>query len=339
MQQRRKIVAVTTLIALTGGVIAWRSATTGRNAGTILVSGTVESIEADLGFQQAGRLAAITVREGDVVTPGTVLASLDQSELTAQRAAAAAEVGGAKALLAEYVAGSRQEEIARAKAQLAVATDRRDAAKRDRDRLRDLAERAVISRQEFDHQQTALDVSEGEVAKAQEELRLLQAGTRPERIEQQRAALGQASASLGRIEALLSQSVVTAPFAGTVTVRHREPGEAVAPGDAVLTVQDLSDRWVRVYVPGDEVGRLHLGQCASIGADAYADRHYAGAVRYIASVAEFTPRNVQATKDRVRLVYEVRVRITGDSAVDLKPGLPADVTFSTDSGACGAGAR
>lgn len=335
MQQRRKIVAVTTLITLTGGIIAWRSASSGKTPGTITVSGTVESIEADLGFQQAGRLASVTVREGDVVTPGAVLASLDQAELSAQREAASADVGGAKALLAEYVAGSRQEEIARAKAQLAVVTDRRDAAKRDRDRLSDLVQRAVISRQEFDHQQTALDVAEGEVAKAEEELRLLLAGTRPERIEQQRAALSQASASLGRIDALLAQSVVTAPFAGTVTVRHREPGEAVAPGDAVLTVQDLSDRWVRVYVPGDEVGRLHLGQCARIGADAYAERHYAGRVRYIASVAEFTPRNVQATKDRVRLVYEVRVRITGDSAIDLKPGLPADVTFATDGAACG----
>ena len=96
------------------------------------------------------------------------------------------------------------------------------------------------------------------------------------------------------------------------------------------------DRWVRIYVPGDQVGRLALGQCASIQADGFADRSYTGRVRYIARVAEFTPRNVQSTKDRVRLVYEVRVRITGDDQVDLKPGLPADVTFSPATAAqCG----
>ena len=335
MQKSRRIAAAIAAFTLTGTIVAWRSFTGAHGPKPILVSGTVESIEADLGFQQAGRLASVTVREGAVVTPGTVLASLDQAELTAQREAAAAEVGGAKALLAEYVAGSRQEEIARARASLSVAINRRDAARRDRDRLADLAQRAVISKQDFDHQETALEVAEGEVSKAQEDLQLLLSGTRPERIQQQRAALGQATASLERIQALIAQSVVTAPFAGTVTVRHREPGEAVAPGDAVLTLQDLSDRWVRVYVPGDEVGRLHLNQCASIAADAFADRHYAGKVSYIASVAEFTPRNVQATKDRVRLVYEVRVRISGDTAVDLKPGLPADVTFAETNGSCG----
>jgi HlyD family secretion protein len=119
-----------------------------------------------------------------------------------------------------------------------------------------------------------------------------------------------------------------APFAGTVTIRHREPGEAVAPGSAVLTLQNLGDRWVRIYVPGDEVGRLSLGQCASIASDGFADRTYTGKISYIARVAEFTPRNVQSTKDRVRLVYEVRVRIVGDDQIDLKPGLPGDVTFS-----------
>jgi HlyD family secretion protein len=95
---------------------------------------------------------------------------------------------------------------------------------------------------------------------------------------------------------------------------------------------------VRIYVPGDQVGRLALGWPATITADADPSRRYTGVVSYIASVAEFTPRNVQTTQDRVRLVYEVRVRITGDSAVDLKPGLPADVRFDTRAGAARPGA-
>ena len=86
---------------------------------------------------------------------------------------------------------------------------------------------------------------------------------------------------------------------------------------------------MRVYIPGDEVGRLTLNQVATITADAEPSKQYNGKISYIASVAEFTPRNVQSTKDRVKLVYEVRVRIAGDTNVDLKPGLPADVKFAS----------
>ncbi len=337
MQRAPRIALALTLITF-GGLGAWFGAGDD-DAGSILVSGTVEATEADLGFQVAGRLETVAVREGAEVVPGATLATLDQAEPRAEREVAQAQVLAAQALLQEMLAGSRQEEIARARAELAVATDRRDAEHRDLERLRALAEKALISRQEFDHQQTSADVADGEVARATQELQLLTAGTRPERIAAQRATLAQAGAALTRLDAVLAQSTIVAPFAGTITIRHREPGEAVSPGAAVLTLQDLADRWVRVYVPGDEVGRLALGQCASIAADGFADRRYTGTVSYISRVAEFTPRNVQSTRDRVRLVYEVRVRITGDAAVDLKPGLPADVSFTADGCAATAGSR
>ena len=322
----RILVAVTVLGAL-GGFAAWKLLASPGDADTIFVSGTVEATEAELGFQISGRLAQVAAREGDEVQPGRELAVLDQAELLAQREVAVAQLKAAEALLSEYLAGSRKEEVARARAMLAVATDRREQAGRDVARLEPLARQSLVSRQSFDHQQTELAVAEGEVARATEELRLLESGTRPERIAAQRAALAQAQGSLERIEAQLSQATVVAPFAGTVTIRHREPGEAVAPGAAVLTLQNLADRWIRVYVPGDQVGRLTLGGCASIASDGFADRRYPGTVSYISRVAEFTPRNVQSTRDRVRLVYEVRVRVVGDDAVDLKPGLPGDVTF------------
>ena len=129
---------------------------------------------------------------------------------------------------------------------------------------------------------------------------------------------------------MLAQTVLKAPFAGTITVRHREPGEALSPGTPVLTIRNFDDRWVRVYIPGDEVGRLTLGQPAIDHRRRQPENDATtGRVSYIASVAEFTPRNVQSTKDRVKLVYEVRVRIAGDTKVDLKPGLPADVRFTS----------
>ena len=322
----RPVIAAIVLLG-TAGWISWRALRPDEE--TLFVSGTIEATEAELGFEVSGRLDRIHVREGDVVEPGRELASLERWELVTDRDAARARVAEAGAVLAEMLAGARTEEIARSKAMLTIAIDQRDAAKRDVERLRPLAEQSLVTKQAFDHQVTLLSVGEGEVARVREELRLLEAGTRKERIAAQRATLAQATAALERIDAQLSQTWASAPFAGVITIRHREPGEAIASGAPVLTLQNLSDRWVRVYVPGDEVGKLSLGQCAVIASDGFADRRYPGAVSYIASVAEFTPRNVQSTKDRVRLVYEVRVRILDDEAVDLKPGLPGDVTFGT----------
>jgi HlyD family secretion protein len=300
-----------------------------RNGSAILASGTVEATQAELGFQVAGRLEQLAVREGDQVRTGGTIAHLEQTELLAQREVARAQVDAAQAGLAELLAGSRREEIAHARAVLTVATERRDYAQRDVDRLQPLAEQSLVSRQAFDQQRTNLSVAQGEVAKAKEDLQILETGPRSERIAAQRAALAQAKATVQRIDAQLAQTELKAPFAGTITVRHREPGEALSPGNPVVTLRNFDDRWVRVYIPGDEVGNLRLGQAATITGDANPDKRYTGAISYIASVAEFTPRNVQSTKDRVKLVYEVRVRIAGDTTVDLKPGLPADVQFPT----------
>ena len=129
----------------------------------------------------------------------------------------------------------------------------------------------------------------------------------------------------GALTATLAKTELTAPFAGLVTVRHREPGEIVPAGGAVLTLMDPDDRWVRIYVPENHLGAVALGAAVEISADTFPGRRYPGEVAHVASEAEFTPKNVQTTEERVRLVYAVKVRITGDAALELKPGLPADV--------------
>jgi len=328
MTKTHRILIAATTLTLIGAFVAHRTLAAADGADVITASGTVEATQAELGFQLAGRLELLTVREGDAVTAGTELALLERDELLAQKAAAEAQRAGAEAVLRELIAGSRREEIAQARAALSVATERRDAARRDVERLRPLADQSLVSRQAFDRQGTALSVADGEVAQANEQLQLLQNGPRAERIAAQRAATAQAAATIDRIDAMLDQTRLEAPMNGVVTVRHREPGETLSPGMPVLTIRDLGDRWVRLYVPGDQVGRLQLGQRATITADANPELMYTGEVSYIASEAEFTPRNVQTTKDRVKLVYEVRVRITNDAAIDLKPGLPADVRFT-----------
>src|SRR4029453_15420822 len=112
------------------------------------------------------------------------------------------------------------------------------------------------SRQAYDQQRTNLSVSEGEAAKAKEDLEILVTAPRAEKIQGQRAARAQAQATVERIDAMLAQTVLKAPFTGTVTVRHREPGEALQPGTPVVTIRNFDDRWVRVYIPGAKVACL-----------------------------------------------------------------------------------
>ncbi|HZD06419.1 MAG TPA: HlyD family efflux transporter periplasmic adaptor subunit, partial [Longimicrobiales bacterium] len=164
-------------------------------------------------------------------------------------------------------------------------------------------------------------------------LELAREGPRREMIDAQAAVVEQARAGLERAEAALQDAVVEAPFAGVVTVRHREPGEIVPVGGPVLTLLDPDDRWVRIYVPEDRMGGVSLGQAATIRSDTWPDRTYGGEVVFIGSQAEFTPRNVQTPEERTRLVYPVKVRITGDPDFELKPGLPADVTLGEEGGA------
>ncbi|MBX6363915.1 MAG: efflux RND transporter periplasmic adaptor subunit, partial [Gemmatimonadetes bacterium] len=292
-----------------------------------LYSGTVEGREADLGFQVAGRVERILVDEGDVVAAGQVLAVLDTAELAARRAGAVAQVAAARAQLAELERGSRPEEVAQARAAAEAARERLENARRDLERIAALQRKAVVSRQDLDRAELAVEVAQAQDEQARQQLRLVTAGPRPERIEAQRALLRQAEAAVAQLDAALANAVIRAPFPGVVTIRHREPGETLSPGLPVLTVLNPADRWVRIYVPEDRVGRLRLGEPARIASDAFPSRRYAGRVTFIASQAEFTPKNVQTTEERTKLVYAVKVQVTGDPARDLKPGVPADVVL------------
>lgn len=294
----------------------------------IEASGTLEATEADLGFQVPGRIDSIMVQEGDRVTAGQRLAVLDLKELSARREAALAQGAAQRARLAELERGFRPEEIAQAEVALRSASFRLSDAERDRTRMRNLFEGDAVSRQSLDNQESMYNVALAERDRLQEQVTLLKSGSRPEQIAAQRALVAQANAALVQTEATLTQAVVVAPFPGTVTRRQREPGEVVSAGLPVVSLANLDDRWVRIYVREDEVGRVRIGEKAEITVDAFPGKTYTGEVMFIAQEAEFTPRNVQTKEERVKLVYRVKVRVVGDSAQDLKAGIPADVRLA-----------
>lgn len=294
-------------------------------ANVLAASGTVEATEGQFGFQAPGRIEAIAVREGDRAVAGTELARLDRTELEARRAQAVAQVSAARALLSELERGSRPEELAQGRAAVAVVREKLADSERDLDRTRRLFEGGAVSRESLDKAAMAVEIARSQKSQVEEQLQLLEQGPRREKVDAQRAQVAQAQAAVGGIDATLANTTIVAPFDGTVTVRHREPGEIVPPGAAVLTLMNPDDRWVRIYVPGHRIGAVHLGMRVSITADTFPGKVYPGEVIFIASEAEFTPKSVQTTEERVRLVYAVKVRIVEDPRLELKPGMPADV--------------
>jgi HlyD family secretion protein len=322
---RRPLVLIPILlVAVTVTVFLMRR---GGSDGALESSGTVEATEAELGFTVPGRVEAVLVQEGDTVSAGAELARLDRAEVRARRDQAAAQVMAAHAALRELERGARPEELAQARSASQAAADRLADAQRDFDRTRSLRAAELVSQQQDEKAATALDLARRQMEQARDALRLVEVGPRRERIEAARATQAAAEAAVRTLDATLANMVVRAPFAGVVTVRHHEPGEIVTAGAAAVTLLDRADRWVRIYVPETRLGAVHVGQAAFITNDTFKGKRYPGTVAYVASEAEFTPKTVQTREERVKLVYAVKVRISGDAAGELKPGMPADVVL------------
>lgn len=328
MSPKQRVIVVVVIAAVTAGAGLWFVAHRQDTANNSLVaSGTVEATEAQLGFQPAGRIEDIIVHEGDPVKAGVELSHLDRVETQARRQQAVAQVAGARALLQELERGFRIEEVAQGRAALAAATERLNDAQRDLERSRRLIEDGAVSQEAYDKAVVAFDVAKSQYEQAQEQMKILETGPRREKIEAQRAQLEQAEAAVRTYDAIIANMTIRSPFDGVVTVRHREAGEIVQAGSPVLTIMNRDDRWVRIYIPEARMGAVRIGQSATITTDTYPNKPYRGEVVFIASEAEFTPKTVQTTEERVRLVYAVKVRITGDPTYDLKPGMPADVSL------------
>lgn len=326
MRRRPPVPLIVLLVlgAAAGSWWWWSQRAAGERA-VLATAGTVEATETRLGFETGGRLAALGPREGELVAAGAEVARLDAAELQARRDQAAAQAASAAARLEELRQGARPEELRQAEAERRAAAERLADAERDVERTATLLAGGAVPREALDKAQTARDVAAARLEQAQAQAALVQSGPRREQVAAQEAVLAQAEAALAAAEVALGRAVLRTPRAGVVTTRHREPGEVVAPGAPVLTLLDRDDRWVRVYVPEDRLGAVALGSTAVLRSDTFPGKTYRGEVVFLASEAEFTPKNVQTPEERVRLVYAVKVRIAGDPTFELKPGLPVDV--------------
>ncbi len=289
----------------------------------VFVSGNIEAVEVDLSFRIMGEIDSLPIDEGDMVKKGQVMATLDTDTLMALKGAANAELQAAQAALDELEEGTRKEDIAMARAVLKAAEHRMENAKQEYERHLPLFNRGVISESSFDARETALEVAREEYKNAQEALKEAVQGPREQRIRQARARLERAKWEKKKIELDIEHSVIKTPVAGVILVKSNELGEVSLPGSTVATVAKIGEVWLKGYIAENQLGAVKLGQKVEVTSDTYPDKVYEGKITYISSRAEFTPKNVQTKKERIKQVYMVKVTIPNPER-ELKIGMPAE---------------
>ncbi|MFL5339538.1 MAG: HlyD family secretion protein [Gemmataceae bacterium] len=347
------------------------------NSDVLVLPGTVEVQEIRLGSKVGGRVAKVSVREGDTVEPDTVLLQFEAPELEAQREQTEQRLAAAKADLLKAENGPRPQEKEEAREAMLSAQARNERMikgwreeeknqarydlenyKSDLVLAKETWERyaksgSTASQNEIDTARSRLTAAQARVnsaqakydmlmsgnreedkADAEAEMRrtkahwnLLEAGTRQEEKDVARAQVGELEGKLREIKANLAETVVKAPSKIVVEVLGVRKGDLVAPNTPVIRALNAEDRWVKVFVPSPELGKIHVGDPAAVTCDSYPGQQFRGTVIQIATIGEFTPRNVQSADERKHQVFAVKVRVDEDPDV-FKSGMAAEVRLA-----------
>lgn len=295
----------------------------------IVASGHVEAIEVRVSTKVAGTVARFAPLEGDAVAAGGELARLDTIDLELARRVAVAERAQAQADLALRLAGSRSEDIDEARAQVARAEAEREGAQKELERMQELLDAGLGTAKARDDALARRDAAVAEAAAARQRLRRMQSGSRTQEIESARARVQAADARIDQLEQQIKDATILSPVSGILAAKLAEDGELLPPGAGLAVVTDLAGAWLNVYVAEPDLGRIRLGQEAEVRTDDGQVRK--GRITFVASQAEFTPRNVQTRDERVKLVYKVKVGLDNRDGL-FKPGMPAEARIVPVSG-------
>jgi membrane fusion protein YbhG len=293
----------------------------------LTLSGNIEAHESLVSFKVQGRIVDLAVEEGQRVEPGALLARLDDADYRQKVRMGEATVNVRESNLALLLAGTRQQEVSASEQTMINAQADLDEKKLDFDRAQRLFSKDELSTQDRDLANTALKRADATFRAAQQHYNEAVEGSRKEDIAIARANLGQADADLGLSRVNLDYTTLRSPSAGVITVRQAELGEVVIPGTPVVTLADLDHIWLRAYIAETDLGRIRWGQEATITTDTYPGKQYRGRVSFISSSAEFTPKSVQTYKERITLVYRIKIDIDNPN-YELKPGMPADARIN-----------
>jgi HlyD family secretion protein len=330
--------------------------------GTDVRRGDVMATLAGEDFEAQLRQARAALQSAEAKL-GQARIALRVEPITVQSQIRQAEEGvrAAEERLRMLKAGSRVQEVEEGRANLNQTLARQEIARLTRDRFRGLLADGAISKQDFDRTETDLQAADAAVRGARERLSLLEEGARVEdirmaqaerdraaaaleaaragaanvEIRQQElrvaeAAVREARANVERLETQVAELQVFAPLDATVLTKAAEPGEVIAANKPILLLGDLDHPWIKVYVPETAVGKVHLGDAARIFVDSFPGQPFQGHVTWISDQAEFTPKNIQTTEERVNLVYAVKISIQ-NAQRRLKAGMPADAELLTNA--------
>lgn len=282
-----------------------------RGSGEPDAYGNFEATEVVVSAQTAGEVRRFIPVEGAELARGDTVALVDTTQLSLERAQAAAQRGAVEARRAE------------ASAQLRAFEAQQEIALRTLERTRRLHASQAATQQQLDQAERDFRVLDAQLAAA----RSARAGTGMEFVSSE--------ARLAQLSDRLSRSVVTSPQAGTVLATYAREGEMVQLGQPLFRMAALDTLELRAYVSGEQLARVAIGQRVMVHVSAGGDatRDFEGRVTWVAGKAEFTPTPVQTRDERAELVYAIKVRVANRDGV-LKIGMPADVTFAAaDSGA------
>jgi HlyD family secretion protein len=321
----RRILLIAIIIAIVIAGLLYYFFTRDIKKGTdfIRVSGNIETTEVDVGFRISGRIVSRFFEEGDWVDRGKVLAKLDDEDLRNRIEVARATLKSTQARLSKLLAGSRPEEIKVAEAILNQAKSDLENKEAHYERMKPLFERGVIPKETLDNAEAGFKIAKASYQNATENYLLVNEGPRKEDIEDARAQVEQARASLRLNETQISYTILYSPLSGVVLVKSGETGEVVNPGTSIVTMADIENVWLKAYIPETDLSKVKWGQEVIITTDLQPKKEYRGRISFISSQAEFTPKQIQTEKERVTLVYRIKVDIP-NSDHELKPGMPAD---------------
>ena len=269
-------------------------------------NGRLEAKEFDVASKLPGRVAEVLVREGDQVEKGQVLALLDTRELDARLNQAEAQVEQARQSKTFALAVVKQRKSEQA------------LAKKNLQRSKNLYQNRSIPLVQLQQIETTVLSAEAGVAAAEA------------KVIMQEAAIKAAIAQADTIKSHLQDSILKAPINGRILYRLVEPGEVIGMGGRLLTVLDLTDVYMNLYLPTTQAGNVALGAEAHIVLDARPDENIPAKVNFVAPRAQFTPRQVETRSEREKLMFRIKVKIDQEylqqNINQIKTGLPG-VTY------------
>ena len=269
--------------------------------GFVKANGRLEATEVDIATKLSGRLSELLVKEGDFVDKNQIVAKMDTTTLEAQLRQAEAEVMRVKQVrltTLSKVEGIRLKTILAGK---------------ELKRSNNLYAQGIATQQQYDRDQTAKQALDAEYAASQSA------------VAEADAAIAAAIAQTERIKADINDCILKSPIKGPVLTRLAEPGEVLPNGGKVLTIVDPTDIYMNVYLSERVAGEIPMGADSKVILDAIPDKPFFAKISYVSEKAQFTPKEVEATEERQKLVFRVTASIIDYNDPRLKPGMPGVV--------------